>query len=69
MGDHTVAVIGVGTVGQSWAALFLSYGNKVRLWDPAAGLAERFAAFLETGDSPGVNVIAAPPCIFLSDYI
>ena len=46
--QHTVAVIGVGTVGQSWAALFLSYGNRVRLWDPAEGLAERFAAYLET---------------------
>ena len=44
----TVAVIGVGTVGQSWAALFLSYGNRVRLWDPAPGLAERFAAYLDT---------------------
>jgi carnitine 3-dehydrogenase len=46
--QHTVAVIGVGTVGQSWAALFLSYGNRVRLWDPAEGLADRFAAYLET---------------------
>ena len=48
MNDNTVAVIGVGTVGQSWAALFLSYGNRVRLWDPAEGLAERFAEYLET---------------------
>lgn len=48
MTRHTIAIIGVGTVGQSWAALFLSYGNSVRLWDPAQGLAERFAAYLES---------------------
>jgi len=54
MGQHTVAVIGVGTVGQSWAALFLSYGNRVRLWDPADRLAERFAAYLE-------NVVTEEP--------
>ena len=54
MGQHTVAVIGVGTVGQSWAALFLSYGNRVRLWDPADRLAERFSAYLE-------NVVTEAP--------
>eukprot|EP01043_Picozoa_sp_COSAG02_P021177 COSAG02_NODE_1069_length_14810_cov_6.729998_5_plen_205_part_00 len=54
MGQHTIAVIGVGTVGQSWAALFLSYGNRVRLWDPAHRLAERFAAYLD-------NVVTEEP--------
>ena len=34
LGD-VVAVIGAGTVGSSWAALFLSHGLKVRAWDPA----------------------------------
>eukprot|EP01052_Picozoa_sp_SAG31_P004496 SAG31_NODE_187_length_20848_cov_22.521953_2_plen_39_part_00 len=29
---HTVGVVGVGTVGQSWAALFLSHGHRVQLW-------------------------------------
>ena len=32
---ETVAVIGAGTVGSSWAALFLSHGLAVRAWDPA----------------------------------
>lgn len=54
MAQHTVAIIGVGTVGQSWAALFLSYGNRVRLWDPVERLDERFAAYLE-------NVVTEKP--------
>lgn len=32
---HTVAVIGTGTVGASWAALFLAHGLRVSAWDPA----------------------------------
>ena len=54
MAQHTVAIIGVGTVGQSWAALFLSYGHRVRLWDPVERLGEQFAAYLE-------NVVTEKP--------
>lgn len=36
-----VAVVGCGTVGASWAALFLAHGLDVSAWDPAPGLAGR----------------------------
>ncbi|MFK4380888.1 3-hydroxyacyl-CoA dehydrogenase NAD-binding domain-containing protein [Bradyrhizobium sp. USDA 223] len=32
---HTVAVLGCGLIGQSWAALFTAYGYDVIGWDPA----------------------------------
>lgn len=32
--DKTVAVIGAGTIGASWAALFLAAGCDVRIYDP-----------------------------------
>jgi 3-hydroxyacyl-CoA dehydrogenase len=41
-------VLGVGTVGLSWAALFLSYGYCVRLWDPQPGLQARLEEYLAT---------------------
>ena len=31
---ETIAVIGAGTIGASWAAYFLSRGLDVRVWDP-----------------------------------
>lgn len=39
-GIHRVAVIGSGTIGASWAALFLSRGLEVVVSDPAPGAAE-----------------------------
>ena len=33
--DKPVAVVGGGTIGASWAALFLAHGLVVRLYDPA----------------------------------
>ena len=32
---RTVAVIGCGLIGASWAALFSAFGHQVRLWDAA----------------------------------
>jgi 3-hydroxyacyl-CoA dehydrogenase len=43
---ETVAVIGAGTIGASWASYFLAQGCAVLVWDPAAGFAERTAAFV-----------------------
>jgi carnitine 3-dehydrogenase len=43
---EAVAVLGVGTVGLSWTALFLSYGQHVRLWDPQPGLQVRLEKYL-----------------------
>jgi 3-hydroxyacyl-CoA dehydrogenase len=42
----TVAVVGAGTIGASWAALFLAHGLDVVMWDPAPGTEERVRAFL-----------------------
>lgn len=67
-----VAVIGGGTIGASWAALFLARGLAVTLHDPAPGAAERvregitraWPALAQTGRvvagaDPGALVVAA----------
>ena len=42
----SVAIIGSGTIGSSWAAHFLAQGLKVRCWDPIDGYAENVTAFV-----------------------
>jgi 3-hydroxyacyl-CoA dehydrogenase len=42
----TVAVIGTGTIGASWAALFLGHGLDVIASDPARGAEDRLRAFV-----------------------
>lgn len=42
-----VAVVGCGTVGASWAALFLAHGLDVSATDPAPGARERLERFVE----------------------
>jgi carnitine 3-dehydrogenase len=41
---RTVAVVGTGVIGASWAALFLAHGLDVVATDPAAGAEERLRA-------------------------
>jgi ketoreductase RED1 len=43
-----VAVVGAGTIGASWTALFLAHGLEVRVHDPAPGAEERLGATLES---------------------
>ena len=43
---NTVAVVGCGVIGMSWASLFLANGLKVIISDPAAGAEDRFKAYL-----------------------
>ena len=43
----TVAVIGTGTIGASWTALFLAHGLDVVASDPAEGAEGRLKAFVE----------------------
>ena len=43
---RTVAVIGAGTIGLSWTALFAAYGLTVRVSDPRPDLAEAVTAAL-----------------------
>jgi ketoreductase RED1 len=42
-----VAVIGAGTIGASWTALFLAHGLEVRVSDPAPDVEERVHATLD----------------------
>ncbi len=42
-----VAVLGAGTIGASWTALFLAGGHEVAVYDPAAGSAARVQGFVE----------------------
>jgi carnitine 3-dehydrogenase len=42
-----VAVIGCGTVGASWAALFLGHGLDVAAYDPSPGAEERLQSFVD----------------------
>lgn len=43
----TVGVIGTGTIGASWAALFLAQGKDVVAWDPAETAEPRLRAFVD----------------------
>ena len=42
-----VAVLGAGTIGASWTALFLAAGLEVGIYDPAAGTEARVRGFVE----------------------
>lgn len=43
---NTIAVVGTGTIGASWAAAFLAAGFAVRASDPAAGAEARLRDFV-----------------------
>ena len=43
---RSVAVIGTGSVGASWAALFLAHAMEVVAYDPSEGAEERARAFI-----------------------
>lgn len=44
---RTVAVVGTGVIGASWAALFLARGFDVRATDPAPGAEERLRGMID----------------------
>ena len=44
---RTVAVVGTGTIGASWAALFLAHGLDVVASDPAIGASDALHAFID----------------------
>ena len=44
---ETIAVIGAGTIGASWAAYFLSRGINVRVWDPDPHTESRVRGLVE----------------------
>jgi carnitine 3-dehydrogenase len=45
-GVRRVAVLGAGTIGASWTALFLAAGLEVSVYDPAEGTAARVREFV-----------------------
>lgn len=45
---RTVAVIGCGVIGASWACLFLSRGLNVLIYDPAEGVQQVFENYLQS---------------------
>jgi carnitine 3-dehydrogenase len=45
---HTVAVVGTGVIGASWATHFLAHGLRVVATDPAEGAEERLRARVDT---------------------
>lgn len=52
----TIAIIGAGLIGRSWAVVFARAGLPVRLWDPdetvRAGLTDAIRDMLAAGDMP-----------------
>lgn len=60
---RTIAVLGTGTIGASWAAYFLSRGFAVSAWDPGDNWQGKLQAFIDTawpqlesmGFSPGAS--------------
>jgi len=43
---RSAAVLGAGTIGASWTALFLAHGLAVRVYDPAEGTEQLVRAFI-----------------------
>jgi len=43
--NKTVAVLGCGVIGCSWAKLFLAHGYTVQVWDPAPNLHSRLLKY------------------------
>ena len=58
----TVAVVGTGVIGASWAALFLAHGLDVVATDPAPGAEERLRA-----DVAATGIAAPDQLTFVSD--
>jgi carnitine 3-dehydrogenase len=70
--DRPIAVLGAGTIGLSWTALFAAHGFNVNIWDPSdqstanvAGFVQRerdrLATVFDLGTAIGrVEVVATP---------
>lgn len=61
---RTIAVIGCGLIGASWAALFLAHGYTVTAWDPSADSRETFAGRLA---GPSSQLRALDPSLDAGD--
>lgn len=56
MTQEVTAVLGAGTIGMSWAALFAATGREVRVFDPAPDTHARVAKFVETA-APALSAL------------
>lgn len=54
----TIAVIGTGVIGASWAGLFLAHGHDVVATDPAPGAEERLRSALEGVSTDRLRFVA-----------
>jgi carnitine 3-dehydrogenase len=68
---RTVAVVGTGTIGASWAALFLAHGLDVVASDPAEGASDALHAFIEkaTPDLRALGATGQGKLTFLDDDV
>ena len=46
-GTETVAVLGAGVIGSSWAALFLASGRRVQVYDPGGNVVETVGGYID----------------------
>lgn len=59
MDRGNIAVLGAGTIGMSWAALFAATGREVVLYDPAPSTQDRMAAFV-AGAADALSALGWP---------
>lgn len=69
MQEHvkTVAVVGCGVIGASWASLFLSRGLNVIIFDPAEGAQEVFKKYLQ-GAWPALKACRTVEDVWAKNY-
>ncbi|AUH32231.1 3-hydroxyacyl-CoA dehydrogenase [Paracoccus tegillarcae] len=69
----TIAIIGAGLIGRSWAVVFARAGLQVRAWDPdaavRAALPDAIAQTLAAGDMPPEAVERVTVCETLADAL
>lgn len=54
-----IAIVGCGTIGMSWASLFLAHGFEVHAYDPAPGREALLRAFIATATASLGHPVAA----------
>lgn len=59
MDNPTVAVLGAGVIGTSWAALFAAHGRQVRVYDPEPERAQSLRDDIER-TAPALAALGAP---------
>ena len=67
----SIALLGTGTIGASWATYFLARGFSVTAWDPAPDTAQRLRAFIDAAwpamEQLGISAGADPARVRVVD--